>query len=57
MWGRRQKENDWAYDYLPKLDVPTYDVIRGFELAKQGKMSGYVIQASTPCCRSPTGPR
>ena len=26
------KDNDFAYDYLPKLDVPAYDVLRAFEL-------------------------
>jgi formate dehydrogenase major subunit len=54
MWGEKAtKENDWAYDYLPKLDVPTYDVIRGFELAKQGRMSGYVIQGFNPLLSFP----
>merc|ERR1711939_1143563 len=54
MWGdKAQKENDWAYDYLPKLDVPTYDVLRGFELAKQGKMTGYVIQGFNPLLSFP----
>ena len=54
MWGdKAQKENDWAYDYLPKLDVPTYDIIRGFELAKQGKMTGYVIQGFNPLLSFP----
>ena len=46
-------ENDWAYDYLPKLDVPTYDVLRAFELAKQGKMNGYVIQGFNPLMTFP----
>ena len=54
MWGASAtKENDWAYDYLPKLDVPTYDIIRGFELAKQGKMTGYVIQGFNPLMSFP----
>jgi formate dehydrogenase major subunit len=21
-------ENNWGYDYLPKLDIPAYDVLR-----------------------------
>ncbi|RZK98316.1 MAG: formate dehydrogenase-N subunit alpha [Methylobacterium sp.] len=54
MWGEKAtKENDWAYDYLPKLDVPTYDVLRGFELAKQGKMTGYIIQGFNPLLSFP----
>lgn len=47
------KENDWAYDYLPKLDVPNYDVLRAFELAAQGKMNGYVIQGFNPLMTFP----
>ena len=47
------KENDWAYDWLPKLDVPNYDVLRAFELADQGKMNGYVIQGFNPLMTFP----
>ena len=54
MWGdKATKDNDWAYDYLPKLDVPNYDIMRGFELAKQGKMTGYVIQGFNPLMSFP----
>ncbi len=41
-------ENDWAYDYLPKLDVPNYDILRAFELMKQGKMNLYFCQGFNP---------
>ena len=41
-------ENDWAYAYLPKLDVPGYDVLRAFELMKQGKMNNYICQGFNP---------
>src|SRR5689334_17113681 len=37
-------ENNFAYDYLPKMDVPNYDVLRFVELMNQGKANGYVIQ-------------
>jgi formate dehydrogenase major subunit len=37
------KENDWAYDYLPKLDK-LYDILQVFELMHQGKVNGYVCQ-------------
>jgi len=47
------KQNDWAYDWLPKLDVAQYDVIRAFELANQGKMNGYVIQGFNPLMTFP----
>ncbi len=54
MYGKAAtKENDWAYDYLPKLDVPNYDVMRAFELASQGKMTGYVIQGFNPLMTFP----
>jgi formate dehydrogenase major subunit len=41
-------DNDWAYDYLPKLDVPLYDIIRAFELMNEGKMNGYICQGFNP---------
>jgi formate dehydrogenase major subunit len=47
------KENDWAYEWLPKLDVPSYDVMRAFELADQGRMTGYVIQGFNPLMTFP----
>lgn len=36
--------NNYAYDWLPKLDVPQYDLIRAIELMNQGKMTGYICQ-------------
>ena len=41
-------ENDLAYHYLPKLDVPAYDVLRAFELMHKGKMNGYICQGFNP---------
>src|ERR1700733_3960589 len=26
-----QAQNDWAYDWLPKMDIPLYDIITAFE--------------------------
>ncbi|MCW5745725.1 MAG: formate dehydrogenase, partial [Alphaproteobacteria bacterium] len=53
MWGdAAKKENDWAYDYLPKLDV-VYDVLRGWELMYQGKMNGYFCQGFNPLMSFP----
>src|SRR5215813_13234252 len=46
-------ENDFAYHYLPKLDVPAYDVLRAFELMHQGKMNGYVCQGFNPLLSFP----
>src|SRR5882724_4558444 len=46
-------ENDWAYQYLPKLDVPAYDVLRAFELMHQGKVNGYFCQGFNPLLSFP----
>ncbi len=46
-------ENDWAYHYLPKLDVPSYDLLRAFELMHQGKMNGYFCQGFNPLLSAP----
>jgi formate dehydrogenase major subunit len=49
MWGdAATAENDWAYDYLPKLDVPGYDMLRIFELMHEGKVNGYFCQGFNP---------
>ena len=41
-------DNDWAYDWLPKLDVPLYDIIRAFEMMANGEMNGYICQGFNP---------
>jgi len=41
-------DNDWAYDWLPKLDVPMYDVLRAFEMMNNGEMNGYICQGFNP---------
>src|SRR5262249_55497554 len=46
-------ENDWAYHYLPKLDVPGYDMLRAFELMHQGRMNGYFCQGFNPLLSAP----
>jgi len=49
MWGdAAQKDNDWAYHYLPKLDVPAYDMLRMFELMDQGRVNLYFCQGFNP---------
>ena len=50
--GAATKENDFAYDFLPKHDKP-YDILTVFELASQGKMNGYVIQGFNPLASIP----
>ncbi len=52
-WGdAATAENHWAYDYLPKLDK-FYDMLQGFELMNQGKMTGYICQGFNPLAASP----
>jgi len=41
------RENDWGYDWLPKLDK-LYDVLAVFDLMHQGKVNGYVCQGFNP---------
>lgn len=54
MWGpAATPENEFAYQWLPKLDVPGYDVLRTFELMNQGKVNGYFCQGFNPLLSFP----
>lgn len=54
MWGAAATpENHFAYDWLPKLDVPDYDVLRAFDMMNQGKMTGYICQGFNPLMAVP----
>jgi formate dehydrogenase major subunit len=54
MWGpAATAENGFAYDYLPKLDVPGYDVLRAFEMMHEGKINGYFCQGFNPLLAFP----
>jgi formate dehydrogenase major subunit len=54
MWGdTATKDNDFAYNWLPKLDVPAYDVLRTFELMHEGKVNGYFCQGFNPLLAFP----
>ena len=54
MWGSAATpENNFAYDYLPKLDLPGYDILRAFELMNEGKMTGYFCQGFNPLLAFP----
>ncbi len=54
MWGSAAtRENDFAFDWLPKLDVPAYDVLRAFELMHAGRMTGYFCQGFNPLLSFP----
>jgi formate dehydrogenase major subunit len=52
-WGAAATaENDWAYQYLPKLDK-LYDMLQFFELMNQGKMTGFICQGFNPLAAAP----
>ena len=52
-WGdAATAENNWAYDYLPKLDK-LYDMLQVFELMNQGKINGYICQGFNPLALVP----
>ena len=47
-WGpAATAENNWAFDYLPKLDKQ-YDMLQVFDLMNQGKINGYIAQGFNP---------
>jgi formate dehydrogenase major subunit len=46
------KENDWAYEWLPKLDR-LYDILTVFQLMSEGKLNGYVCQGFNPLASIP----
>jgi formate dehydrogenase major subunit len=46
-------ENNFAYDWLPKRDLPTYDILRAFDLAAEGKITGYIMQGFNPLMTFP----
>ena len=41
-------DNNWAYDWLPKLDNDGYDILRAFEMMNAGQMTGYICQGFNP---------
>lgn len=52
-WGdAATKENNFAFDYLPKLDKP-YDLLQAIELMHQGKMTGYICQGFNVLASAP----
>ncbi len=46
------KENNWCFDWLPKLDK-VYDVLQVFELMFHGKLNGYFCQGFNPLAAFP----
>src|SRR6202163_4170259 len=45
---KAQADNEWAYDWLPKLDNDGYDILRAFEMMANGQMNGYICQGFNP---------
>jgi formate dehydrogenase major subunit len=45
-------ENNWAYDWLPKLDKG-YDILQVFENMNEGKVNGYICQGFNPLASAP----
>ncbi|HZC67145.1 MAG TPA: formate dehydrogenase-N subunit alpha, partial [Nitrospirales bacterium] len=46
------KDNNWAYDYLPKMDK-MHDMLQVFEDMHQGKINGYFCQGFNPLAATP----
>ena len=54
MWGSAAtKENDWGFDWLPKLDVPYYDILRMFDMMSRGEVNLYFCQGFNPLLSFP----
>ena len=46
-------ENHWGYDWLPKLDIPGYDVLKMFDMMGRGEVHGYMCQGFNPIAALP----
>jgi len=46
------KENQWCYDWLPKLDK-VHDLLQVFEDMDKGRVNGYICQGFNPLASSP----
>ncbi len=54
MWGdAATPENDFGYDWLPKLDVPYYDILRTMTMMEEGKVNLYFCQGFNPLMAFP----
>lgn len=47
------EDNNWCFDWLPKLGVPLYDILHTFERMHQGEMTGYICQGFNPLAAFP----
>jgi formate dehydrogenase major subunit len=54
MWGdHATAENGWCFDYLPKLDVANYDILRMFDMMFKGEVNLYFCQGFNPLMAFP----
>jgi len=54
MWGDAATSgNDWGYDWLPKLDIPYYDILRMFDMMARGEVNLYFCQGFNPLLSFP----
>ena len=45
MWGEAAtQDNEWGYQWLPKLDIAQYDAMKMFEKLRQGEVNLYFCQ-------------
>lgn len=54
MWGEHATvENDWGYDWLPKLDIAQYDAMKMFDMLKNDEVNIYFCQGFNPILAFP----
>lgn len=54
MWGdKATADNGFGYDWLPKLDLPYYDILRTFTMMEEGKVNLYFCQGFNPLMSFP----
>ena len=54
MWGdAATAENDWGYDWLPKLDIAQYDAMKMFDMLKNDQVNIYFCQGFNPILAFP----
>ena len=54
MWGdAATAENDWGYDWLPKLDLAQYDAMKMFDMLKNDQVNIYFCQGFNPILAFP----
>lgn len=47
------EDNNWCFDWLPKLERPLYDILDTFERMSKGELNGYFCQGFNPLASFP----